>query len=151
MKEFELLEPYPEPDPDEYMIDPINLSTFDESNDKSVKDNMNFWSLLAISFIEILCGFIFVLYRYAHYSHAGDNKFGRTKIARVSVTLGMFMWVIAILWVPVDCLLSAKGTLTRSINYYALKSFETFQLFYIWFICPIFLAYYESDENEPIC
>ena len=67
------------------------------------------------------------------------------------VTLGMYMWVLAILWVPVDCLFSLKSSLTRSINYYTLMVFQTFQLIYIWFICPIFLAYYESDENESNC
>ena len=149
MKEFELFGH----GPSDLMVDSINLSTLEggESNDKSVNDAMNFWSLLGISFIEILCGFIFVLYRYAHHSHAGDNNFGRTKIARVIVTLGMYMWVIAILWVPVDCLFSLKSSLTRSLNWYSLMCFQTFQLLYIWFICPIFLAYYESDENEPIC
>ena len=125
MKEFELLEPFPEPEPEDFLVNEINFA-IEDANDKNVKDTMNFYSLLGISFIEILCGFIFVLYRYAHHSHAGDNKFGRTKIARISVTLGMYMWVIAILWVPVDCILSTKGSLTRSINYYALKSFETF-------------------------
>ena len=94
---------------------------------------------------------IFVLYRYLHYAHAGDNIFGQTKIARICVTLGMYMWVLAILWVPVDCLFSLKSSLTRSINYYTLMVFQTFQLIYIWFICPIFLAYYESDENESNC
>ena len=124
MREFELPDPYPETiEPEDFIYETINLSSLDESNDKNVKDTMNFWSLLTISFIEILCGFIFVLYRYAHYAHSGDNKFGRTKLARISVTMGMYMWVIAILWVPVDCMLSTKSSMTRSINYYTLMSF----------------------------
>ena len=70
---------------------------------------LNFYALLAISMIEAIGAIFFALYRYTKYSHAGDTSFATSKSIKTLIMVGMYMWVITILWVPVDILLSQHG------------------------------------------
>ena len=144
MKEFEYYNSTYAPEPDYVLV--ANLG--EQDNWISGTD---FWSLLAISAIEIGCGLIYAIYRMANYAHAGDNEFGRSRFARISVSMGIFMWTFPILWVPVDVLLSQHSDTARNINYWIVMCVQYYQLFYLWIMCPLILSFYESDAQDTMC
>ena len=63
----------------------------------------------------------------------------------------MFMWVLPILWVPMDVTLSGHSELAKTINGWCISIFAVCQLMYVWLVAPILLAYYETDANEKTC
>ena len=79
---------------------------------------MDFWSLALISIIEILCGLIFAFCRMLYFAHKDDTNFGASKSARTMIVIGMFMWVLPILWIPMDVLLSLHSETARNVNFY---------------------------------
>ena len=114
-------------------------------------NGIDFWSLLLISVIEILCGLLFCFCRMIFYAHKDDTSFGSSKFARIMVVIGMFMWVLPILWVPIDVILSLHSDTARTINFYIIMSTQILQSIYLWVFCPISLAFYETESNESFC
>lgn len=112
---------------------------------------MDFWSLVLISAVEILCGLIFAFCRMLYFAHKDDTKFGASATARTIVVMGMFMWVIPILWMPLDVLLSLHSATARDVNLYAVVIIQSLQMVYLWVICPIILAFYETETTDTFC
>ena len=83
---------------------------------------LDFWGLLLISLIEIICSLFFAFYRMLFFAHKDDTRFGVSKLARSIIVGGMFMWVIPIVWIPVDILLSLHSDLSRKINFYVIMT-----------------------------
>lgn len=54
---------------------------------------LNFWALIGIYSVEIVCALLFAIYRYANFSHARDTYFAKRKCTRTIIILGMFLWV----------------------------------------------------------
>ena len=77
---------------------------------------IDFYALVGIYCIEILCGLAFSIYRMANKAHAGDNDFGRATWVRAIVVFGIFIWVLPVIWVPIDILLSEHSSIARSWN-----------------------------------
>ena len=81
------------------------------TNDASL--GFDYWSLLAISVVECVFGLLYAIYRYANYTHPRDIEFGRGKLAKISVIIGIFLWILPTLYVPLDVLLSSHSDLSR--------------------------------------
>ena len=111
----------------------------------------DFYALLVIYVIEIFCGTIYSFYRMVNFAHSGDTVFAKSRCARITIWLGMFMWVLPIIWVPLDVLLSSHSELSRLINDWCLILSNSCQLIYIWFLAPILLAFYETEQKDSTC
>ena len=122
-----------------------------ETTEQGASAGLDFWFLLGIYIVEMLCGAIFAVYRMATYAHSKDTPFGQSCCARASITIGIFAWVLPILWVPMDVLLSQRNDLARDINDWALNGIQMYQLFYLWLMAPIMLAFYETEAAESFC
>lgn len=83
---------------------------------------MDFYSLLIIYVVEIIGAIVFAIYRMAYFSHKGDTEFGRLVLSKVYISLGMFMWVFPVVWVPMDVLLSSHSDTARTINMIIIQS-----------------------------
>ena len=86
-----------------------------------------------------------------YFAHKDDTNFGVSKFARGVIVGGMFMWVLPILWIPVDVLLSLNSDTARSINFWLIMIQEGLQMSYIWLVCPIILAFYETEATDTKC
>ena len=109
---------------------------------------INYWSLMAIYVVEIICAVIFSIYRMAYFSHSKDTEFGKSKKAKIIVSTGMFVWALPIVWVPMDILLNNHSGISATFNYYITMVIEAYQLLFIWFFAPIMFAYYETDVES---
>ena len=52
---------------------------------------------------------IYALYHVANYAHAKDTTFGRSKVARIFIIIGETIYLVAIVYVPVDVELKTRG------------------------------------------
>lgn len=109
---------------------------------------LDFYFLLGIYVVEVMCGLFFSFYRMAHYAHAKDTQFGKSCFARFIIVVGIFMWIIPILWIPMDVLLSQRSDLAREVNSWVINIIQVYQLAYLWAIIPIFFAFYETEVSE---
>ena len=128
-----------------------------EIEPEDVKENhgasigLDFYFLLGFYIVELICGMIFAFYRMAHYAHAKDTQFGKSCFARLIIVVGIYMWIVPILWVPMDVLLSQRGEYAREVNLWVINIIQIYQLLYLWLIIPIFLAFYETEISDSFC
>jgi LMBR1 domain-containing protein 1 len=72
-------------------------------------------------------------------------------MARFLIIFGMIISYLQIFYIPVDVILSQAGGNQAVVDFYVFWGMVCLQLIYVWVICPITIALYESDENDPIC
>ena len=101
MKEFAL---------SDYQVAPgfeiVPEQILEDASDQSASSlGIDYWSLLGIYLVEISCVVVFSIYRMANFIHSKDTKFGQSRKAKCFVSMGIFMWVFPIIWVPMDVLL----------------------------------------------
>ena len=55
---------------------------------------MDFYVLLTVYIVAMICGIFFSFFRMKTHAHAGDTVFGKSRFARTMVVIGVFLWVI---------------------------------------------------------
>ena len=113
--------------------------------------NINFFSVVVIQFILLVCVFVYAFYHVLNYAHTNDTKFGASLFARIFVISGEIIYLFVICYVPVDVELSTRGENAFNVSEWIWLIFGFIQMFYIWVFSPILFAFYDTDERKSYC
>jgi len=112
---------------------------------------MDFFVILLLQLVMLLCIIIYALYRVANYAHSRDSKFGRSTPARIFVISGEILYLLAICYVPVDVELKTRGQSAMDVSDWVWTVIIFIQMIYIWLVCPLLFAFYETDDKNSCC
>ena len=102
-------------------------------------------------FVFWVCIIFYALYHVANYAHPGDTNFGRSKLAKIYSMFGIVMYLTPIMFVPVDCEMGTRGESAKNAANWIWVALVFTQMTYIWLVCPVFFAFYETNDKDGFC
>jgi len=126
---------------------------FDDTDvDFSTEDyDIDFFTIIGIQFVMLICIVFFALYHVANYAHPGDTQFGRSIAARIFCICGVILFLTPIAFVPVDCELKTRGWDASDANRFIWMTLYFPSICYIWIASPVLFAFYETNEKDRFC
>ena len=91
----------------------------------------------------------YALYHVANNAHAHDTDFGRSKMARVIVFVGVITFLISLPVVPIDVELEHR--LNLDSFRWVWMCILCWQLTFIWIVCPLSFAFYGTNDKDTCC
>ena len=145
MKEFQFI-----PHQDYMMRENDNTNASDEEV-ATESFGIDFFAIVMISIIIFICIVVYALYHVANYAHSRDTTFGQSTVARITVIIGVIFSFVSCTYVPIDVELKTRGDSASTVSRWFWIAIVFSQLFYIWAVCPMLFAFYETDEKDSFC
>ena len=106
---------------------------------------------MLLQLVLLFCIVIYALYHVANYAHSKDTKFGKSAAARIFIITGEILYLLPICYVPIDVELKTRGEGAFDVSLWIWTVLTASQMTYIWLVCPILFAFYETDDNNSCC
>ena len=84
-------------------------------------------------------------------AHAKDTLIGKSRGARIFVIFGEIIYLLLIIYAPVDVELKTRGVTAQNVTSYVWDILYGIQMILIWSLYPILFSFYDTDENRSFC